>query len=64
MDFGFVFFKPLRLLAKGLSTKEIADRLNRSFHTIETHRGNIKKKLGCKNVAEIAAMGYRVGLVI
>ena len=54
----------IRFLAKGLSTKEIANQLNRSFHTIETHRGNIKNKLGCKNVAEIAAMGYRMGLVV
>jgi len=54
----------INLLAKGLSTKEIAEQLNRSFHTIETHRGNIKNKLGCKNVAEIATMGYRMGLVI
>lgn len=54
----------IRLLAEGLSTKGIAEHLNRSFHTIETHRGNIKHKLGCKNVAEIAAMGYRMGLVI
>ena len=54
----------IRLLAEGMSTKGIAEHLNRSFHTIETHRGNIKHKLGCKNVAEIAAMGYRMGLVI
>ena len=54
----------ISLLAKGLSTKEIAEELKRSFHTIETHRGNIKNKLGCKNVAEIATMGYRMGLVI
>ena len=50
------------LLAKGLSTKQIADKLNRSFHTIETHRGNIKNKLGCANVAEITRMAFRIGL--
>lgn len=53
----------IRLLAGGMSTKEIADKLKRSFHTIETHRGNIKNKLNCKNVAEIAAIGQRIGLV-
>lgn len=54
----------IRLLTKGYNTKEIARQLKRSFHTIETHRGNIKNKLGCKNVAEIPEVGQRLGLVI
>lgn len=52
----------IRLLTEGLNTKEIAIKLKRSFHTIETHRGNIKNKLGCRNVAEIPAFGQMIGL--
>ena len=50
------------LLTQGLSSKEIALKLQRSFHTIETHKGNIKNKLGCKNVGEIPEYGQRIGL--
>ena len=47
-----------QLLTQGLNTKQIAKKLHRSTHTIETHRGNIKNKLGCKDVTEIPEMGY------
>ena len=41
------------LLGKGLTTHEIAERISRSVKTIESHRENIKTKLGCKNSAEL-----------
>ena len=38
---------------QGLTTKEIADRLNLSKKTIGTYRERIKEKLGLKNSAEL-----------
>lgn len=37
------------LIGQGMSTSEIAKRLHLSVKTIETHRENIKKKLGLEN---------------
>lgn len=39
------------LIGKGLSTREIADRLHLSVHTVETHRQRIKEKLDIGNTA-------------
>jgi len=43
----------LALVANGLTTKEIADRLNVSHHTIESHRKNLLRKWEAKNSAEL-----------
>lgn len=43
----------LKLLGKGLTSREVAERLGLSSHTIETYREKIKKKLGLKNAAEL-----------
>jgi DNA-binding CsgD family transcriptional regulator len=43
----------LQLLGKGLSTREIAGRLNLSIKTIETHRAHIKEKMGFKDANEM-----------
>lgn len=43
----------VRLLANGLSTKEIAEKLSISFNTVETHRRNMLKKHNCKNTTEL-----------
>ncbi len=37
------------LIKQGLSNKEIAQALNNSIHTINSHRESIRKKLGLKN---------------
>jgi DNA-binding NarL/FixJ family response regulator len=42
-----------QLIGSGLGTKEIAHALNLSVKTIETHRENIKRKLGLRRGAEL-----------
>jgi two-component system response regulator DegU len=43
----------LRLIYEGEANKEIAEKLNKSIRTIETHRFNIMKKLKVGNVVEL-----------
>lgn len=44
----------LELVAQGLSSKEIATRLNIAVNTVNTHRKSITKKTGIKSVAGLA----------
>lgn len=44
----------LILVAQGLSSKVIADRLHISVHTVNSHRKNITHKTGIKSVAGLA----------
>jgi two-component system, NarL family, response regulator FusR len=46
----------LRLVATGKSTREIADALNRSVKTIETHKQALKTKLGADSPARLVRM--------
>jgi DNA-binding NarL/FixJ family response regulator len=48
----------LRLLAEGLTDREIGERLVISSRTVETHVGNLLRKLGVRNRAQ-AAQRYR-----
>lgn len=43
----------LRLVAAGKTTREIADTLNRSVKTIETHKQSLKAKLGAETPAKL-----------
>ncbi|HMU46851.1 MAG TPA: response regulator transcription factor [Chitinophagaceae bacterium] len=43
----------VKLIKEGLSSKEIAQRINISTRTAEVHRHNILKKLGLKNTASL-----------
>ena len=43
----------LGLLAQGLSSKEIACHLSISFHTVESHRKNLRMKFEAKNSSEL-----------
>lgn len=42
-----------QLFGQGLTTKEVAERLQRSVKTIESHRENIKAKLGIESSAQL-----------
>ena len=44
----------LELVAQGLSSKEIGERLNIAVNTVNTHRKSITKKTGIKSVAGLA----------
>lgn len=43
-----------RMIGEGLTTSAIANRLFLSTHTIDTHRENIKRKLGVSTAAELS----------
>ena len=43
----------LQLLGGGMSTREIGNELGVSFKTVETHRENLKHKLGLRNAVEL-----------
>jgi two-component system response regulator NreC len=53
----------LQLAAEGRSNKEIADLLNLSFHTIETHRAHILQKLNLHTVPELILYAVRKGII-
>lgn len=53
----------LKDIALGMTTKEIAERRFSSFHTVNTHRKNIFRKLGVNNVHEAIKYALRAGLV-
>jgi DNA-binding NarL/FixJ family response regulator len=53
----------LREIALGKMTKEIAWEKNLSFHTVNTHRRNIFRKLGVNNVYEATKYAIQAGLI-
>ena len=53
----------LKLVARGLSNPDIAQRLVLSEHTVHRHVANILRKLNLSSRAAAAAWGVRTGLV-
>lgn len=53
----------VRLIAEGLSTKEVAFRLGLSVKTVETHRAQIMQRLGVDSIAGVTRYAIRVGIV-
>lgn len=53
----------LQLLAEGKTNKEVANLLNISTYTVESHRGNILEKLNLHSVPELILYAVRKGLI-
>ena len=53
----------LKLIADGLSSQEIADKLFISLRTVETHRLNLNQKLDVKNTAGLVKEAIKRGLI-
>jgi DNA-binding NarL/FixJ family response regulator len=54
----------MRLVADGHRTREIADRLRLSVKTVESHRQQVMRRLGLRNMAALVRYAVRVGLSI
>ena len=52
----------LQMIAEGLSTKDIASKLDLSEKTISAHREHIMQKLGLHNVVELTRYALREGI--
>ena len=53
----------LAYIAKGLSSKVVAKKLDISFRTVEAHRRNIKAKLQLESLAELIRYAVNHGLI-
>lgn len=53
----------LKLLAFGLSSKAIADDLDISYHTVNTHRQNILNKFGIRKTAGLVNYALNHGII-
>lgn len=53
----------VKLIAQGLTSKEIGDKLFVSHRTVETHRHNILKKLELPNAAQLSSWAKDKGYV-
>lgn len=53
----------LKLIASGLSNKEIGDQLFISHRTVDTHRTNLMKKLEINNIAGLIRFAIKNGYV-
>jgi len=53
----------VRLIADGLTTKEIASRKFISFHTVISHRKNIFRKLGVTSISELIMYSIKAGWI-
>jgi DNA-binding NarL/FixJ family response regulator len=54
----------LQLIAEGRSTKEIAQLLDVTVKTVETHRAELMERLGIRGIASLVRYAVRMGVVI
>jgi DNA-binding NarL/FixJ family response regulator len=52
-----------KLIANGLTTKQIAAKKHISFHTVMSHRKNIFRKLNINNTSELIMYAIKTGLI-
>jgi DNA-binding NarL/FixJ family response regulator len=53
----------LQLVAEGKSSKEIANLLDLSVYTVDTHRANVMEKLNLRGVPELILYAVRKGII-
>jgi DNA-binding NarL/FixJ family response regulator len=53
----------LRLLAEGLSSRKVAEKLYISPKTVENHRANIMNKIGVHSTIELVRYAAKLGLI-
>jgi two-component system response regulator NreC len=53
----------LQLVAEGKSNKDVANLLNLSVYTVETHRGNLLQKLNLHSIPELILYAVRKGVI-
>jgi DNA-binding NarL/FixJ family response regulator len=53
----------MELLARGMTNREIAEHLQISTKTVDTHRAHLLKKLGLRNNAELTRFAVKHGYV-
>lgn len=53
----------VRLLAEGLSSREIAERLHLGIRTVDTHRAHVMEKFGVHSTVELVTYAIRQGIV-
>ena len=53
----------LQLVAEGKSSKDIANLLNLSVYTVETHRARVMQKLNLKGIPELILYAIRKGII-
>jgi DNA-binding NarL/FixJ family response regulator len=51
------------LIAEGLTSREIAEKLHLGVKTVETHRANILEKIGVRNTVELIKYAIRAGII-
>lgn len=63
LKLGKAEFNVLDLICKQCSSKEIADRLGISIHTVNTHRKELQRKIRVDNIVGLIQWAYRHGLM-
>ncbi len=53
----------LKLIAEGLTNREIADKLYLSIKTVQAHRANLMRKLGMHDRTELVKYAIRKGII-
>ena len=53
----------IREIASGLNTREVADKLGISTHTVDSHRKNVVTKINARNTADIVRYAIKRGII-
>jgi len=53
----------LQLVAEGKSSKDVANLLNLSVYTVETHRARVMQKLNLRSIPELILYAVRKGII-